>query len=95
MKPILILIPFALAACATTTPETVPTAGAGACRNDELAQFVGHKVDAELSHLMMKTSGAKVLRWGPPGAAMTMDFRQDRLTVSYDDQMVVTSARCG
>jgi len=44
---------------------------------------------------MLKASGATTLRWGAPGTAMTMDFRQDRLTVSYDEKMVVTSARCG
>ncbi|MBU1462386.1 MAG: peptidase inhibitor I78, partial [Alphaproteobacteria bacterium] len=27
--------------------------------------------------------------------AMTMDFRPDRLTVSYDEAMTITSARCG
>jgi len=26
---------------------------------------------------------------------MTMDLRPDRLTVAYDDAMVVSSARCG
>jgi hypothetical protein len=36
-----------------------------------------------------------VLRWGPPDSAMTMDFRADRLTVSYDANMVVTGVKCG
>ena len=35
------------------------------------------------------------MRWGAPGMAMTMDYREDRLTVSYDEAMLVTSARCG
>ena len=26
---------------------------------------------------------------------LTMDFRPDRLTVAYDDAMVITAARCG
>ena len=37
----------------------------------------------------------RTLRWGGPGMAMTMDFRPDRLTVSYDEAMTITSARCG
>jgi len=36
-----------------------------------------------------------VLRWGPPRSAMTMDFRQDRVTVAYDDAMIITHIACG
>jgi hypothetical protein len=90
-----ILIPLALAGCATSPPKNIAAAGAGACRNDDLAQFVGQKVNAQLSDSLMKASGARVLRWGPPRTAMTMDFRQDRLTVSYDETMTITAARCG
>ena len=81
-----------LAACAT---PGVPVAGGGECRNDGLDRFVGQKATAELGAELLKTSGAVTLRWGPPGTAMTMDFRADRLTVSYDEAMLVTSARCG
>jgi hypothetical protein len=44
---------------------------------------------------LLAASGARTLRWGAPGMAMTMDFRADRLTVSYDEGMTITSARCG
>lgn len=56
---------------------------------------MGKTATADLGAEMLKASGATTLRWGAPGTAMTMDFRQDRLTVSYDEKMVVTSARCG
>ncbi len=88
-----------LAACATTD---APVAEArktgetgGPCRNDPVAGFVGQKASAESGAAMLKASGAKTLRWGGPGMAMTMDFRPDRLTVAYDEAMVITSARCG
>lgn len=76
-------------------PATPPVAQEGLCRNDPVVGFVGEKVTAELGAQMLKASGATSLRWGGPGMAMTMDFRADRLTVSYDEQMLVTSARCG
>lgn len=88
-----------LAACATTgedgTPGAPSPAVGGECKNEGMEAFTGKVATAELGAEMLKASGAKTLRWGGPGTAMTMDFRPDRLTVSYDDKMVITSARCG
>jgi hypothetical protein len=85
-----------LAACATTGGSEAPGAEAeGPCRNEPVASFVGQKASAETGAEMLKASRAKTMRWGGPGMAMTMDFRPDRLTVGYDEAMVITSARCG
>lgn len=87
-----------LSACAGAGgegPATPPAAAEGPCRNDGLDRFTGQKASAEVGAELLKASGAKTLRWGGPGMAMTMDFRPDRLTVSYDEAMVITSARCG
>ena len=89
-----------LTACAGTNgkgPDSAspPAMAQGPCSNDGLDRFTGQKATADLGAELLKASGAKTLRWGGPDMAMTMDFRPDRLTVSYDDQMVVTSARCG
>lgn len=98
------LMALPLAACAGTNgagangagPDTPPPAMAeGPCRNDGLDSFVGQKASADSGAALLKASGAKTLRWGGPGMAMTMDFRPDRLTVSYDEAMIITSARCG
>lgn len=84
-----------LSACATTG-EPIATAGAsGKCNSDALASYVGKEVTAELGAELLAKSGARTLRWGAPGMAMTMDYREDRLTVSYDEAMIITSARCG
>lgn len=87
---------LALSACAATgeRPST-PSDLAGLCKDGDLAAFTGRKVTAELGAQLLAASGARSLRWGPPRSAMTMDFRPDRLTVAYDDDMLVTSARCG
>lgn len=86
-----------LAACAPMDGAApAPAAESeGPCRNAGLDRFTGQTVTADLGAEMLKASGARTLRWGAPGSAMTMDFRPDRLTVSYDDAMKVTSARCG
>jgi len=90
-----------LPACAAATAEPPassappPTADAGPCANEGLDAFIGQKATAGTGAQLLARSGARTLRWGPPRSPMTMDFRPDRLTVSYDDDMVITSARCG
>lgn len=83
---------LALAACATTG------AGgelAGSCDAERGQSFVGQKATAEVGARLLRLTEAKQLRWGPPRSAMTMDFRPDRLTVSYDDAMIIDRVTCG
>ncbi len=92
------LMALGLTACVGANgagPGTPPPVAEGPCKNDGLDGFVGQKASAEVGTALLKASGAKTLRWGGPGMAMTMDFRPDRLTVSYDATMAITSARCG
>jgi hypothetical protein len=98
MRMMVGLMALSLAGCAGANglgPATPPAVAEGPCKNDGLDRFVGQKASAEVGAQLLKASGAKTLRWGGPGMAMTMDFRPDRLTVSYDDAMAITSARCG
>jgi len=43
---------------------------------------------------MLAATGATILRWVPPRTAVTMDFNPSRLTVSYDDDYVITKVSC-
>ncbi|MET0372253.1 MAG: I78 family peptidase inhibitor [Sphingobium sp.] len=92
-----LLVP--LAACQGADgggPATLPpVAREGVCDNGSLASFVGQTATADLGAAMLKASGARALRWAGPGMAVTMDFRQDRLTVAYDEKMIVIRASCG
>lgn len=91
-------LPLALlAACAGNgaTPAIPPALSDAPCRNEGLDRFIGQKAGADIGTQLLAASGARTLRWAAPGMAMTMDFRPDRLTVGYDDKMVITSARCG
>jgi hypothetical protein len=92
-------LPLALAAgalsvagCATTngtTPE------GGTCDAEGGQSFVGKRATAETGAALLRATGAKQLRWGPPNSAMTMDFRQDRLNVFYNGAMVIERVTCG
>jgi hypothetical protein len=83
-----------LAGCVGSETGSTPTPRAS-CDTSKLDGFVGQKASADLGAQMLAASKAKLLRWGPPRSAMTMDFRPDRLTVAYDDAMTITSVRCG
>ena len=83
-----------LTACATTTDGTMAGPG-GTCRGEPLASFVGQPASAELGARMLRESGARTLRWVPKGGAVTMDFRDDRLTVALDEANRVERANCG
>jgi len=97
-KLIALLPAVALAACATTSADEpgAPDTGPGAVCDAAPAQsFVGQKATAEIGAEIMDATGAQRLRWGPPNTAFTMDFRQDRVNVMYDDAMIITDVTCG
>ncbi|HEY6816499.1 MAG TPA: I78 family peptidase inhibitor [Croceibacterium sp.] len=79
----------ALGGCATATLEN------NFCNADPGQLFVGQKADAEAGLAIRQATGADEVRWGPPRSPMTMDFRQGRVTVSYDDDMIITRVACG
>ena len=79
---------------ATGIENSNPTIHGGKTRVDEMEKC-GHYTYWREDLALAQSIGASTLRWGPPGSAMTMDFREDRLTVSYDEQMVVTRLNCG
>jgi hypothetical protein len=88
-----------LAACATTTPpaedglpERPP---AGTCDAASAQALVGRRASGEAGAAILARSGARMLRWGPPRSAWTMDYREDRVNVRYDDAMTITEITCG
>ncbi len=89
-----------LAACATTTTATDGSSADQAaapmmCDAAAVQYHVGHDATQAMGTAILKESGARTLRWGPPNGAWTMDYRQDRVNVRYDDQMKITGITCG
>ena len=89
----------ALSACAATTEpadgEWPPVRSPeGACDSEVATTYVGRRATGELGREMLAATGARTLRWVPPRTAVTMDFSPDRLTVSYGDDYIITSAAC-
>ncbi|AXU19061.1 hypothetical protein C7W88_08515 [Novosphingobium sp. THN1] len=100
MKPAIIAIAAlaGLSACTQATPpppKDLPAMPQGTCNADAVQSHVGHKATAASGAELMRLSGARTLRWVPPRSAVTMDYRADRLTVSYDDNYTIVRISCG
>ncbi|RVQ67133.1 hypothetical protein EKN06_09455 [Croceicoccus ponticola] len=92
--------PFLLSGCVTvttppTTQEPVRVGAQGECNASPAQTMLGMIASADVGAQLLSATGARILRWVPPRTAVTMDFRPDRLTVSYDDDMKIVQISCG
>lgn len=91
-----------LAGC-TAAGGGAPPANAGApeggtamtCDAGPAKSYVGTLADQAVGGAILKASGARMLRWGAPNSAWTMDYRQDRVNVRYDAAMTILDVTCG
>ena len=99
MRNAILLLAMALAASAAAASQVnIPVRGETpgfTCRNQGLARFVGRRATPELAAQMRRASGAKTVRWVRPGSMITMEFRDDRLTVRVSARNRVIAANCG
>ncbi len=102
MRLALIALLLPLAACgpvnvAAPPMDQPPVMGEplATCRSTALPSFTGQPATQELGARMLAASGARVLRWVADGMMVTMDFREDRLTVQLDRNNRVERASCG
>ena len=86
-----------LAACATTYGDDAPAppSAGGTCNAEAAQSYVGNEATPQVGAAILEESGARTLRWGPPNSAWTMDYRQDRVNVRYDEGMTITEITCG
>jgi hypothetical protein len=93
-------VAIGLSGC-TTMGADVPAEQAAAepaamlCKAEAAQSHVGHDATQAMGEAVLKDSGARTLRWGPPNGAWTMDYRQDRVNVRYDQTMKITEITCG
>lgn len=97
MREVLLLTPALLAACATTS-EQPPVHGltsAHTCKTTGTEHFIGQNATSETGAAIMRETNSGVLRWAPPGAALTMDYSPSRVTVRLGPDNRVTGIDCG
>lgn len=89
------VLPLAACASAGDGSPAAPPPAAMTCSADAAQSYVGQTASPDLGGAILKATGARTLRWGPPRSAMTMDYRQDRVNVMYDDAYKITQVTCG
>lgn len=65
------------------------------CDAAPVQSLIGQTASQGLGAEAVRTSGARTIRWIPPGVAVTMDYRTDRLNIHLDAQNKVTKIDCG
>lgn len=65
------------------------------CDSRAAAALIGQKATAEAGARARDLTGARMLRWGPPDSAFTMDYSPWRVNVMYDRAMTITEITCG
>ena len=71
-----------------------PQAGPDACGASKVASYLGVKPSDEVLAKIRSASGAQTLRVVGPRDVMTMDFREDRLTITTGEDGLIKSLRC-
>lgn len=65
------------------------------CRTAGTQRFIGEPGTRGTGAAIKRVTRAAVLRWAPPGVMLTMDFREDRVTVYLGEDRKVTKISCG
>ena len=96
---------LALAACAAPAtddtssqaqpPGQVEVDPIKACDTSGVQDAVGKPFTDALAAELKTKVGAATLRIIPPGTMVTMDYRGDRLNISYDEEKIITKVDCG
>lgn len=100
MRNMLLLAPLLASACSAHAGQqpvsihSVPP-GSKCVQSTALDTYVGQPASTELAARLMGASRAPKLRWVAKGTMVTMDYREDRLTVWLDANNRVERATCG
>jgi hypothetical protein len=95
-----------LSACSTNPPpqdspgppQPTPVHGVTPghkCDASRTGEFIGQAGTSETGRAIQKATKAAVMRWAPPGYMLTMDYREDRVTVHLGPDYKVTKIMCG
>jgi type IV pilus biogenesis protein CpaD/CtpE len=79
-------------------PQPIPVHGVTPGHKCDAAgadRFLGQTATSATGTAILRASNAAVLRWAPPNTMLTMDYREDRVTIWLDAASKITKIRCG
>ena len=106
-RMILLAVSVTLAGCAASPssasdspgpPQPTPIHGVTpghACKIGGTDRFIGQPGTSATGAAILRASNAAVLRWAPPGYMLTMDYREDRVTIYLGSDSKITKISCG
>lgn len=89
------MVAVALLASGCMDHRPTPLPGPRECRAGMVQGFVGRQMSPRVQSQLRARSRSATVRVVRPGEAVTMDYRQDRLTVDIDQRGRIRSLRCG
>ena len=95
MRKILLVTAAMLGACAAQQPPVHGVTPGHTCNAAGAQSFIGQAGNSNTGAAILRATKAAVLRWAPPGYMMTMDFREDRVTVWLGSDYKITKISCG
>lgn len=95
MRKALLVVPAMLTACAAQQPPVHGVTPGHKCQASGTERFIGQPGSSETGAAIMRATHAAVLRWAPIGYMLTMDYREDRVTVRLGPDRNVTAINCG
>lgn len=75
--------------------ETMAASGSGKCDASRAKMFVGALATPQVGRKALQRTGARTLRWIASNAAVTMDYREDRLNIRTDARNFIVRIDCG
>lgn len=108
MRKMVILAAVLVAACSANPtpaqpieggpPRPIPVHGVTPghlCSTAGTDKFIGRAGTGRNGRAIKRESRAAVLRWAPPGYMLTMDYREDRVTIYLGPGRKITQIKCG
>lgn len=97
MRIIALLSLVALAGCIpqADAEQTPAPPAAGKCDAASVQKYLGQKFTVKLAEQIRSETGAAIIRTGFEGDPVTMDYREDRLNLFYNRDMMITVVSCG
>lgn len=96
--PMAVCLPM-LAACAPAAPvaetPSPPAEPRMECATKGLEGLIGQTATQQLGAEALRISGARIVRWIPEGAIITMDYSYVRLNIHLDKRNAVVRFGCG
>ena len=80
----------ALAATSATAQQTPAQCDAAPAQS-----LVGGPATAETGAQIQKATGASIFQWVFEGSPVTMDYRPERVRVTYNREMTIIAVKCG